>query len=91
MEPHHASPARVGATETTRRFCLARCAAGLVEPGNRNARDPRRFGDEPGIARIEGGHPFQVVLVDQLDELAEPRADEHHVGEPSQRGQADNC
>ena len=55
-------------------------AALLVEPRNRDARDPRRFAGKRGVARIEGGHPFQIVLVDEIDELAEPRADEHHVG-----------
>jgi hypothetical protein len=39
------------------------------------------------MARVHDGDPLQIVLVDQLDELAEARADEHHVGRGESEGQ----
>ena len=64
-----------------------RAVAGLVEPGNRDARDPGRTDEEVGVARVHGGDGTDIVLVDQLDQLAEPRAGHHHIGGGKRQGQ----
>lgn len=59
---------------------LARCAALLIDPGDDNPCDPRRFAEGVGIARIERCDEAERVIVQQLNELREPRAQEHHIG-----------
>lgn len=38
------------------------------------------MGEQTGMARVHDGDPLQIMLVDQIDELGETRADQHHVG-----------
>lgn len=81
-------PGRVRGLLRTR---LTRGAAGLVEPGNRDARDPRRLGEHPSIARIHDGNGVEIVFVDQFDQLAEPRADDDDIGRGKRQGQPLRC
>lgn len=59
---------------------LTRRSAGLVEAGNGDACDPGRTGAQTGMARIHDGDRIEIVRVDQLDQLAEPRANHHDIG-----------
>jgi hypothetical protein len=59
---------------------LTRGAAGLVEPGNRHTRDPGLLPERFGVTRTQRHDSFERAFVNRLDQLAEPRAQDEHVG-----------